>query len=337
MEDADLAGALLVHGGRLSAARRAFPHAPEPWLDLSTGISPHAYPLPRLASDDWTRLPDRDALAKFEVAMATAFGVDDPARVVAVSGSEAGLRLLPLLRGSARVGIAGPTYGSHLDAWDDAVEAPWVDLVADLAGFDIIVAVRPNNPTGAAIDADTLFAVADALSARGGWLVLDEAFADAMSGSSLAADPRADSAVILRSFGKFYGLAGVRLGAVIAPLPIAARLRHTLGDWPISYPAIRIGTAAYADTRWADNARARLRSDAARLDALLARHGWGASGGCPLFRLIEDHRAPGLHAALARAGILTRAFAYRADWLRIGLPGAQVEWSRLDTALRSFA
>lgn len=336
MADVDVVGALLVHGGRLSAARRAFPHAPEPWLDLSTGISPHAYPLPRLASDDWTRLPDRDALAKLEAAMATAFGVDDPARVVAVPGSEAGLRLLPLLRGSARVGIAGPTYGSHLDAWGDSVEAPWVDLLADLARFDIIVAVRPDNPTGAAIDADTLFAVADALSARGGWLVLDEAFADAMFGS-LAADPRAARAVILRSFGKFYGLAGVRLGAVIAPLPIAARLRHTLGDWPISGPAIRIGTAAYADTRWADNARARLRSDAARLDALLARHGWSTRGGCPLFRLIEDHRAPELHAALARAGILTRALAYRADWLRIGLLGAQAEWSRLDNALRRFA
>ncbi len=337
MANTDLAGVLMVHGGRVAAARRAFPLAPEPWLDLSTGINPDPYLRPKLNPSDWTKLPDPQALAGLEAAMAVAFGVDNPARVVAVPGSEAGLRLLPLLRGFARVGIAGPTYGSHANAWGEAVEAPWADLMADLNRFDVVVAVRPDNPTGAAIDADAMFAAVDALSARRGWFVIDEAFADAMPGFSLAADPRAACALILRSFGKFYGLAGMRLGAVIAPLAVAARLRHALGDWPISGPAIQIGTAAYTDACWTKTARARLWASAARLDALLARHGWTAIGGCPLFRLIDNAQMPVLYNGLARAGILTRAFAYRPDWLRIGLPGAEHEWCRLDTALGSFA
>ena len=58
--------ALAYHGGALDVARRLQPDAPEPWIDLSTGVNPHPYPLPELAPDVWTRLPDSAALARLE-------------------------------------------------------------------------------------------------------------------------------------------------------------------------------------------------------------------------------------------------------------------------------
>lgn len=331
-------GGRIEHGGRLGAARTAWPDAPEPWLDLSTGINPWPYPIEKIEPEAWSRLPDPQELAALEASMASSFGVV-PGRVVACAGSEAALRLLPVLRApGARVGIVGPTYGSHADAWAGGTSrlAPLESLLAEIDSLDVLVVVRPNNPDGAMVDPAVLEAAARSLAARGGWLVLDEAFADAMPGASLADCRWAGEVIVLRSFGKCWGLAGVRLGAVIAPPALAARLRKLLGDWPVSGPAIAIGRRAYADRDWLATARLHLAEAAARLDGLLARRGLAAGGACPLFRLVENPRAAALHIHLARRGILTRAFADRPNRLRIGLPGLESDWARLAGALEEF-
>jgi len=326
----------IAHGGRVGAARAAWPDAPEAWIDLSTGINPWPYPVGSIDAEAWTRLPDPQALAGLEAAMAAAFGVAAE-RVIACAGSEAALRLLPLLRTApARVGIAAPTYASHADAWagHDVRCADLAGLIADIDALDVLVVTRPNNPDGAMADPALLAHAAAALAARGGWLVLDEAFADAMSGASLATQRWAAEAIVLRSFGKSYGLAGLRLGAVIAPPALTETLRHRLGDWPVSGAAVTIGTRAYRDGKWLVAAQVRLAQTAARLDALLGAHGLAAHGRCPLFRLIDDPRAPALHAGLAARAILTRAFAERPHWLRFGLPGDDADWTRLALALQ---
>jgi len=311
---------LLRHGGRLAAAQAWFPAAPQPWLDLSTGINPRPYPAPRARAAARVRLPEPEALAALEAAAAAAFDAD-PQRVAAVAGSEAAIRLLPWLLGVRRVAIAGPTYGSHAEAW----AAAGAELVADAEGAEAWVVVNPNNPDGRATPAPTLQA-----SARRRWTIVDEAFADLDPAASLA--PHAGGRlVVLRSFGKFYGLAGLRLGFVVADEALIARLRQMLGDWPVGAEAIAAGCAAYPDAAWAENARARLGRDALRLRALLTRAGLEPAGGCSLFQLAAARDGHALFEHLARQGVLVRPCADAR--LRFGLPGRAKDWSRLAEAL----
>ena len=309
------------HGGRLDAARRAWPDAPEPWLDLSTGINPVPWPVGTDAID-LRALPSPEALARLEAAAATHLGA--PAeQVVALPGSELALRLLATLPlPPPHRFLAG--YGSY--AAFGAVAAS-LDAVA---GGTLLLG-NPNNPDGRVHAPERLLDAA----ARGTWLVVDEAFADAVPRASilphLAPDARV---VVLRSFGKFFGLAGVRLGFAVAPAEVAAALRRLLGSWPLSATAIAIGTAAYRDRAWVAASREALPRRAAAFDAMLARHGLTARGDCPLFRLVESDDASALFARLARAGILTRPFPDRPWWLRVGVPGDAAALARVEGALR---
>ncbi|MGI4876879.1 MAG: aminotransferase class I/II-fold pyridoxal phosphate-dependent enzyme [Janthinobacterium lividum] len=313
------------HGGRIDLARRIFPDAPADWIDLSTGIAPRAYRHAMVAGDA-RRLPSRDALAGLEHAAAAAFGVDDPARVVAVAGSELGLRLVAVALAPKRVAVVRPGYGGHLTAWGDAEVIPVTDVAA--SAHDVTVLANPNNPDGRRLTRAQL-----ATAANPGWLVVDEAFADAGPGDSLAllALP---NVVVLRSFGKFYGLPGLRLGFVIAPPEIATRLRRLVGDWPVATPVLRTATAAYRDTAWQARQRRFLDSTAARLDRLLLAAGFEIAGGTVLFRLARHSRADTRFLSLAAAGILVRPFDPGSGLLRFGLPDGRSQWLRLASVLQ---
>lgn len=322
------------HGGRLQAARRAYPGAPEPWIDLSTGISPWAYPLPELLPEDWARLPDPSALADLERLAGRAFGVPPGAATVAAAGSESLLRLLPTLRPHARVAIVGPTYGGHADAWAGHHEVAVVEGLDEAAGADVVVLVNPNNPDGRTIEAARLAETVAGLAARGGWLVVDEAFADlGHGGIPPALREWTRGLVVLRSFGKTYGLAGVRLGFAVVHRELAAGLRARLGDWPVSGPAIRIAAHAYADAGWRTMTAGRAGEAARRLDEFVERAGGRTVGGSALFRLTEWPDAQAVFDRLAHAAILTRPFADAPNRLRFGLPGDEREWARLAAAL----
>ncbi|EJL38224.1 L-threonine-O-3-phosphate decarboxylase [Caulobacter sp. AP07] len=319
--------ALLGHGGRLGAARPLYPDAPTPWLDLSTGINPCPYPVPPVASEAWSRLPDPESARALERAAAGAFGVEDPARVAAAAGSEALIRLLPRLLPARRIGVATRTYGGHAEAWREA--GAMLSADAD-AAIDLRVVVNPNNPDGQALSPDEVLGLTDET------LIVDEAFADTepdLSVAPLAGAPGHRRLIVLRSFGKFYGLAGARLGFLIAEPGLAAQVRHALGDWPVSGPAIAVGLAAYADPAWAIRTRQRLAEDAARLDALLRVAGFEIVGGTSLFRLARAADAPRRFEVLARAGILTRPFPWDETLIRFGLPGPKPDWLRLAAAL----
>ena len=323
MSDTDL-----VHGGALDGMARAFPNAPAPWLDLSTGINPWPY---RVAVEDrdWSRLPSAALHAACRDAMARAWGAQ-PAAVLPVPGTELAIRLLPSLVEAREVAVIGPTYDDHAKAWRAAgrrvreVVAP-----SDAPGADVLVLCNPNNPDGRVFDAETLAA----LRGRARWLVVDEAYADVAPGVSLAADAGTPGLVVLRSFGKFYGLAGVRLGAVLGPPDLLARLAALLGHWGVSGPALRLGAAAYADAAWREGTLARLRAASADLSERLAAGGLEVVGGTPLFTLARADDAAERWRRLAEAGVYVRRFARDPALLRFGLPPSGADADRLSAAL----
>lgn len=316
------------HGGGLAAARQHFgePEKGGDWIDLSTGINPHPWPGADALVLDWQRLPDPQDLARLETIAAGYFGVD-PRHVCAVPGTEFGLRLAGSLIGGPAHHVV-PGYRTHGAMIAGSIATGWAG--AQDADGNLILA-NPANPDGRTVDADTML---ELLGRRSGWLLVDEAFADTDPTLSVAASV-ADGKrlIVFRSFGKFFGLAGVRLGFILAPQAIVTTLRERLGAWPLSAAAIAIGTAAYADAGWIAATRQRLPEDAAVLDAMLARRGFRPAGACPLFRLIETGDAAVLFERLARQAILTRPFEGRPRWLRIGLPAGADALARLDAAL----
>ncbi|TDP40391.1 threonine-phosphate decarboxylase CobD [Zavarzinia compransoris] len=325
---------LTVHGGRRRAAQARFPDAPRPWLDLSTGINPVPYPLPTLDPAVFTDLPEPEDLARLESIAAAAYGVPDPALVVAAPGTQILIELLPLLAAPGAAAVLGPTYGEHGPGWARAGHrVREARSLAELDGASHAVVVNPNNPDGRVLKAADLIPLAARLDRAGGFLVVDEAFADLEPGVSLAPYLPRPGLVILRSFGKTYGLAGVRLGFLLAAPEIAAAMREALGAWAVSGPAMAIGTGALGDERWRMAAAAATAEKAARLDALMAGAGFRLEGGCRLFRLYGHAAAGAWFERLGRAGILARPFAYRPDWLRLGLPADEAAFARLAAAL----
>jgi cobalamin biosynthetic protein CobC len=325
-------GEEIWHGGDLAEARRLFPEAPQPWIDLSTGINPVPYPLPVIPPDVFRRLPASSELAKLERVAAEAYGAR-PDEIVAAPGTQALIELLPRLRPLSHVAVIGPTYAEHAHGWRKAGSV--VTLLASPAagqGADVLVLVNPNNPDGRRWTRADLMPIASRLAARGGWLVVDEAFADLEEIESLARD-RPDGVVVLRSFGKTYGLAGIRLGFVIAAPDLAGRIRAGLGRWAVNGPALVIGQAAFRDWAWREQAARDRLGDAERLDALFRPAVERILGGTRLFRCYETSQAAALFARLGRHGIWVRRFHDAPDRLRFGLPGSEAEWARLAAAL----
>lgn len=325
----------VLHGGRLDAARRLFPAAPSPFIDLSTGINPHPYPLAPFSVAALTRLPEPESEEALRHLAASSYGAPSPDNVVAAPGSQILISLLPTLLRCRRVAILSPTYGEHAAAWSLAgatiVQVPTAEALLAEAGAGVaLVVCNPNNPDGRRIDAAMLSTLAQRCAAQGGMLVVDEAFADLEpdvppAGSLL---PCA-GLVVLRSFGKCYGLAGLRLGFMLADTELARRMRTLLGPWAVNGPAIEAGMQALADDGWRHRMSQHLEQAAQRLDTVLTDAGLAPVGGTRLFRLAETTNAIGLFERLGRAGLLVRRFDSQPHRLRFGLPPDEGAWSRL--------
>ncbi|MFE0756897.1 threonine-phosphate decarboxylase CobD [Inquilinus sp. NPDC058860] len=313
---------MVPHGGDLAAAEARWGRPAEGWLDLSTGINPAPYPIPPIDPAAWHRLPQHDRLRKLLEAAQTCYGAPADAPIVAAPGTQILIQLLPRLRPGARVAILGPTYGEHAACWSaEGASAATVGSLEEAAAAEVVVLVNPNNPDGRIIGSKHLLALADDLAARGGLLVVDEAFAEVAPAASVAVAAGRPGLLILRSFGKFFGLAGIRLGLALGTTAEIDRLARWLGPWAVPGPAIEVGIAALSDRGWQDETRARLSADAARLTNLLTDHGFSDRGGTGLFRLVEHPEAARVWDRLGRAGILVRPFPDRPALLRFGLPG----------------
>jgi cobalamin biosynthetic protein CobC len=327
----------LLHGGDLSAAQRQFPDAPEPFIDLSTGINPNSYPVPPLGSELFARLPESEAVAGLAAAAAAYYSAPSAAHVVPAPGTQI---LLPLVAGLVRPGravILSPTYNEH--ARCAALAGHRVTETLDTAALgeaDLAIVTNPNSPDGRLLDRDTLLGIAAKLRLRSGLLVVDEAFMDVLPPSASVASEAVRNIVVLRSFGKFFGLAGVRLGFALLDPQLAARLSASLGPWAVSGPALAIGAAALADGPWIERTRHGLKEATSRLDALFGRVGLEVIGGIALFRLVRAQAATALFHHLGHDGILVRRFPDNPAWLRFGLPGNEAAWTRLENSLSRF-
>jgi cobalamin biosynthetic protein CobC len=319
---------MLDHGGNLDVALTRFGGCLDDWIDLSTGVNRRSYPVGDLQPRHWRALPSRSEIEALHEAARQAYATTAP--LVATAGAQAAIQLLPRLALPGRARILSPTYNEHgavLRAAGWTVAEP-TDLEA-LAGADLAIVVNPNNPDGRQHDPAKLLA----LLPRVGRLVVDESFADPVPSLSLAAEAGRPGLIVLRSFGKFYGLAGLRLGFVLGHAADVAALAGMLGPWPISGAAIEIGRRALADRDWAKATIARLAREAPRLDHLATEAGWTVAGGTPLFRLYETGDARAVQARLATAKIWSRVFQDRPGWLRVALPGSEAEWARVSAAL----
>lgn len=316
------------HGGDIDRAMAQYGGEAADWIDLSTGINRVPYPLPPVPSRAWTALPTHADVAALNVAASAAYASAAP--ILAMAGAQAAIQAIPRLGAPGVARVLSPTYNEHAGSLR---AAGWtVEEVGDLealAGADLGVVVNPNNPDGRAWDPDALLQ----LVGKVGRLVVDESFADPLPGLSLASHAGRPGLLVLRSFGKFYGLAGLRLGFVMGDGADIEALSRMAGPWPVSGAAIAIGTAALSDCAWAEQTIARLMSEADQLDAMARVAGWSLVGGTPLFRLYDTGDANAARDRLARAQIWSRAFPWSQGWLRLGLPGNENEWNRLQAAL----
>ena len=305
------------HGGGLDAAMARFGGDRTDWLDLSTGINPVPYPVGQVDAAAWMTLPDQAAVQALEQAARAFWSVPAGAAVLAGPGASALIARLPQTRRAGQISIPGPTYNEHAAAFDSA---GWT--VTDTAAQAQVV-VHPNNPTGRVWQATDITAP---------FAIIDESFCDMRPDQSLIGLATRPGTVILKSFGKFWGLAGLRLGFAIGDPAIIGKLADSLGPWPVSGPALQIGTQALHDSAWAAATRDRLATDAARLDKMMIRKGAVLIGGTSLFRTYAVKNAADWQTRLARNHIWSRIFPYSTGWLRLGLPHPD-RWDQLETAL----
>lgn len=304
------------HGGGIDAAVAKYGGSRAGWLDLSTGINPVPYPIGDFAVDAWTALPDKGAQAALVAAARLFWNVPEESAVLAAPGASALIARIPALAAARRVDIPTPTYNEHAAAfvaqgWEISTTSP-----------DARVVVHPNNPTGRLWTAEDLNAPLT---------VIDESFCDICPEASLIDEAAKPGRIVLKSFGKFWGLAGARLGFAIGDPALIARLADFIGPWAVSGPALSLGTAALQDVAWAEDTRVRLAHDAARLDQLLTSKGAAVAGGTDLFRLYEVDDAVAWQARLAKNHVWSRIFPYSDTYLRLGLP-APDRWKQLERA-----
>lgn len=321
----------MIHGGMLDAASEVYGIPRDRWLDLSTGINANPYPLPDLASEYWYRLPDAALDAWLREGAARCYGVADPRQVVPAPGTQALIQMLPRLFPPQPVAIVSPTYSEHAQSWLSAGHSVRTTPLPDVQDDQILVVVNPNNPDGALCEPQNLLRLA---SSR--LVVVDEAFADVVPDVSVAGKVDSANLIVLRSVGKMFGLAGMRLGFAIAQVELARRLRDALGPWAVSGPAAAVGAVMLTDEPWLRAARVRLKAAAGRLDGLLMRSRLSVVGGTPLFRLVQTPQAPALFEHLCSHGVLVRRFADNDRWLRFGIPGCDEDFDRLRQTLADW-
>lgn len=318
----------MIHGGMLDTASEIYGIGRDRWLDLSTGINANPYPLPDLARDYWYRLPDAGLDGWLRESAAQCYGVVDPQQIVPAPGTQALIQMLPRLFPPQSVLVVSPTYREHARCWQKAGHAVRTGTFADAEDAQIAIIVNPNNPDGRLYESQDLLRLA-----RDRLVVVDEAFADVVPDVSVAGKVASANLIVLRSVGKMFGLAGMRLGFAVAGLQLSCRLRDALGPWAVSGPAAAVGAVMLADEAWIRATRVRLKAAAGKLDGLLMRSRLAVLGGTPLFRLVETPQAAALFEHLCSHGVLVRRFADNDRWLRFGIPGQDEDFDRLRQTL----
>ena len=314
---------LLFHGGDLQSASAIYGCKPNDWVDLSTGINQHSYPVPTIDTNAWHQLPYIDpALTK---AADSYYGAHP---CLASSGSQSVIQLLPFilhqLGNQKTTWLPNVGYQEHRQAWsqqcdvrtysglDSRLAAQQIDTALQNNELGHLVIINPNNPTGENFNPQQIRSWAQKLHAIDGFLVVDEAFIDTTMTASLLTEKLADNIVILRSVGKFFGLAGIRLGFTFAAQTVLNSLAKEIGPWSVNGPAQKVAIAALNDTLWQTNMRTLLANEAMAQLSLwqhsMTQLGADLVGSHELFRsfVMPPDLAQRLHLNAAKNGILLR-------------------------------
>lgn len=323
----------LYHGGNLENAMAIYGGRRQEWLDLSTGINPNSYPFSPVADVAWSRLPDSLDEQNLLAAARDYYSVQKFSQIIAANGTQAILEILPEVISVKRVVILSPTYGEHTHVWQKAgADVTRIYTLEELPkNTDLLVVVNPNNPDGRIWKREALVEAA----AQVKHLIVDEAFGDVAPQLGMA-EVLPENAIVLRSFGKFFGLAGLRLGFAICNPDIASSIENRLGPWAVSGPALKIGAQAFKDASWIVSTRKSLEINAEKLTRCLTKNGLTVEGACSLFVFVRHNHATKLFEHLALHQILVRPFEEMPDKLRFGLCGNSDELTRLDEVLASF-
>ena len=325
---------MLEHGGRLLAAAQQYGIPVADWIDLSTGINPNGWPVPAIPTHCWQRLPEQE-----DGLLAAARQYYQAENLLAVAGSQAAIQTLPLLRSCSKVGVLTPAYAEHAASWQKAghqLVTLTPDTIAEtIPELDVLILINPNNPSGVSFSKEQLLDWHVQLQSRAGWLIVDEAFIDVNPVQSLTSLPVRDGLIILRSVGKFFGLAGIRCGFVIADQQLLNALDEKLGVWPISHPGRYVATQALLDEHWQQQTRRELPLQSERLRQLLTSHQLKPNGSNALFQWCKTPSAASIHQHLAEFGILTRLFS-QPESLRFGLPKHEAQWQGLEQTLKKI-
>lgn len=322
------------HGGSLSDAEAQFGPSPEGWVDLSTGINPNAYPNTQISVTALSRLPEFSKLEELICAAKNYYQVPPGSGIVAAPGTQALIQYLPMLRQRSRVQILSPTYTEHAKVWSECGHTVGeVCQFPEMTSADVTIVVNPNNPDGRVTSLSQLTLFASENGEEGRWLIVDEAFADVAPEMSLVTVPDLKGVVVARSFGKFFGLPGLRLGFLIGDNGIIERVENLMGIWAVSGPSIEIGIRALSDRDWIESTKSQLSRARQELEAMLKFAGFSILGGTDLYVLTEHSRASEKFEALGRAGIYVRRFPNRENWLRFGIPGNEQQFERVRKVL----
>lgn len=326
---------MLKHGGRLLEAAQKYQIPVSDWLDLSTGINPNGYPIPNIPAAIWLRLPEN-----LDDLIGAAQQYYQCRSLLAVAGSQAAIQALPQLRKAGVVGVVAPSYAEHAHAWQKAghsiVSLSANDIDLHINQLDCLVLVNPNNPSACRFSQEQCFAWLDVLQKKNGWLIVDEAFIDCMPELSLSRYAPLKGLIILRSIGKFFGLAGIRSGFVLAATDILEQLNELLGPWTLSNPTRFVTACALQDRRWQDEMQVQLQQDSERLARLLREYHLIPAGSTPLFQWVIVANAAEIHFLLAKQAVFVRLFIQPAS-LRFGLPANESEWKHLTSALQAIS
>lgn len=320
---------MIFHGGGLDVAVEKYGGEKSDWLDLSTGINPNPYPVYGVDPMAWHRLPDTNAMAILTNAARNYYKIDDNIELCAANGTQAIIDVLPIVFACKRVGIVSPTYNEHAYVWKKSGSK----VIEIMRGeplpndLDALVVVNPNNPDGSIFEKSELFEFSKNLKKSNGIMIVDEAFCDTMPENSIVHD-LPENVIVLKSFGKFFGLAGLRLGFAIASPMLLKNVKTHIGIWSVSGPALQIGARAFSDSNWINYAITTLKVLSKKQADLLQGAGLKIEGVNPLFIYVSHEKATHIHDLLAERQILIRPFLYDNAKLRIGIcaNNKQMEW-----------
>ena len=340
----------LAHGGNITAASRHF-GIPEPqWLDLSTGINPFAYPVPQsIPAQVWQRLPYREE--QTISAAADYFGCRTE-QLLPIPGSQFAVSLLPTLFPGSRVAIPEPGYREHAAAWQreghrlhpyHPGQADRLELQIKQGKLDRVLVINPNNPSCDLISKDQLSYWRRLLEYQGGTLIIDEAFIDTDPQQSLADECGTPGLILLRSFGKFFGLAGLRLGFILGSGDRINAIRQLRGPWTVNGPALWVAEQALGDRRWQEQTRSKLKQSAEQLFRYLEQRFAGQPVRLSrtdffVSMVLAADRAQALYHHFGSHGILVRQLPLDRHnaAIRIGLVPGQQAWNRFTQAIELF-